>query len=202
MIVDRLFEVSNDTIEELQLSEPSRQLTIIEENAVYYAAGYILQKLIKKYRQRSDEKSVDIMRTLLNMVGLDIMGDVPEDTSSYIDYVKIWTDNNDRGGLRHVSNDMHRCFVAIEKIVYKDIIEGKPKDKVIVDVISDENVQFLWEIATDLSDEKLHLSLLQEATKQWFSLGGFSVTSQFLEQYKKATKTNIKGTKGIRKELH
>ena len=142
MIVDRLFEVSNDTIEELQLSEPSRQLTIIEENAVYYAAGYILQKLIKKYRQRSDEKSVDIMGALLNMVGLDIMGDVPEDTSSYIDYVKIWTDNNDGGGLLHVSNDMYRCFVAIEEIVYKNIIEGRPKDKVIVDVISDENVQF------------------------------------------------------------
>ena len=65
----------------------------------------------------------------------------------------------------------------------------------IIDVINDENVQFLLKIATDLSDEKLRLSLLQEATKQWFSLRGFSVTSQLLEQYKKTTKTNIKGTK-------
>ena len=202
MIVDRLFEINNDTIEELQQSEPSRQLTIIEENAVYYAAGYIMQKLIKKYRQRSDEQSLDIMGALLNMVGLDIIGDMPEDSSSYIDYVKIWTNNNDRGGLRHVSNDTYRCFVAIEEIVYKNIIEGEPKDKVMVDVISDDNVKFLWEIATDLSDEKMHLSLLQEATKEWFILRGFSVTSQLLEQYKKATKKNIKGTKGIRKELH
>ena len=86
MIVDRLFEINNDTIEELQLSEPSRQLTIIEENTVYYAAGYIMQKLIKKYRQRSDEQSLDIMGALLNKVGLDIIGDMPEDSSSYIRY--------------------------------------------------------------------------------------------------------------------
>ena len=86
--------------------------------------------------------------------------------------------------------------------MYKNIIEGEPKDKVMVDVISDDNVKFLWEIATDLSDEKMHLSLLQEATKEWFILRGFSVTSQLLEQYKKTTKKNIKGTKGIRKELH
>ena len=195
MIVDRLFEINNDTIEELQLSEPSRQLTIIEENAVYYAAGYIMQKLIKKYRQRSDEQSLDIMGALLNMVGLDIIEDMPEDSSSYIDYVKIWTNNNDRGGLRHVSNDTYRCFVAIEEIVYKNIIEGEPKNKVMVDVISDDNVKFLWEIATNMSDEKMHLSLLQEATKEWFILRGFSVTSQLLEQYKKATKRISKAQK-------
>ena len=46
-----------------------------------------------------------------------------------------------------------------------------------IEVVGDENVKFLWEIATDLSDEKLQLSLLQEATKEWFTRG-FSVASQ------------------------
>ena len=199
MIVDRLFQVDNTTVQDLEQPEPSRQLTIVEENALYYAAGYVIQKLIKKHRQRSDEQALEIMGALLNMIGQDIVGDMHQDTTSYIDYVKTWTRNNDRGGLRHVSNDTYRCFLAIETIIYKLIVAGEPKDKVMIEVVGDENVKFLWEIATDLSNEKLQLSLLQEATKEWFTLRGFSVASQLLEQYKRATKKNIKGT---RKELH
>ena len=172
-------------------------MTIVEENALYYAAGYVIQKMIKKHRQRSDEQALEIMGALLNMIGQDIVGDMHQDTTSYIDYVKTWTRNNDRGGLWHVSNDTYRCFLAIETIIYKLIVAGEPKDKVMIEVVGDENVKFLWEIATDLSDEKLQLSLLQEATKEWFTFRGFSIASQLLEQYKRATKKNIKGTKGI-----
>ena len=105
MIVDRLFQVNDDTIlQALQLPEPSRQLTIVEENAVYYAAGYIINKLIKKYRQRSDEQALKIIGALLNMIGQDIVGDIPQDTATYIDYM-TWTRNNDRGCLQHVPDD-------------------------------------------------------------------------------------------------
>lgn len=204
MIVDRLFQVDDTSLQDLQppLVEPSHQLTVIEENAVYYAAGYVIHKLIKKYRQSSDDQALKIMEALLNMIGQDVVGDMPQDTSSYIDYVKTWTRNNDRGGLRHVSNDTYRCFVAIETIVYKLIVAGELKDEVMTEVVSDENIKFLWEIATDLSDEKIQLLLLREVTQEWFTLRGFSVASQLLEQYKRATKKNIKGTKGTRKELH
>ena len=47
------------------------------------------------------------MGALLNMIGQDIVGDIPQDTATHIDYVKTWTSNNDRGGLRHVSNDTY-----------------------------------------------------------------------------------------------
>ena len=58
MIVDRLFQVDDTSLQDLQppLVEPSHQLTVIEENAVYYAAGYVIHKLIKKYRQSSDDQ--------------------------------------------------------------------------------------------------------------------------------------------------
>ena len=118
------------------------------------------------------------------MIGQDIVGGMHQDTTSYIDYVKTWTRNNDRGGLRHISNDN---FLAIETIIYKLVVAGEPKDNVMIEVVGDENVKFLWEIATDLSDEKLQLSLLQEATKEWFTLRGFSVATQLLEQCKRAT---------------
>ena len=96
---------------------------------------------------------------------------------------RLCKDMDPQCGLRHISNDTYRCFLAIETIIYKLIVAGKPKDKVMTEVVGDENVRFLWEIATDLSNEKLQLSLLQEATKEWFILRGFSVASQLLEQY-------------------
>ena len=46
--MDRLFQVNDGTmVQVLQLPKPSHQLTMVEENAMYYAAGYVIQKLIK-----------------------------------------------------------------------------------------------------------------------------------------------------------
>ena len=70
------------------------------------------------------------------------------------------------------------------------------------EVTGDENVLFLWELVTDLSENNLSVTLLRETVQEWFTIRGFSVASKLSEQYKAATKKNIKGTKGIRKELH
>ena len=47
MIVDRLFQV--EKTEDLvvpSVAEPTRQLSQVEENAVYYAAGYVIVKAL------------------------------------------------------------------------------------------------------------------------------------------------------------
>ena len=70
--------------------------------------------------------------------------------------------------------------------------------------MTNANVLFLWEIATDLPEDKSRQSLLllQEVVQLWYSMRGFSIANNLLEQYKKAMKTTTKGRKGIRKELH
>ena len=55
------------------------------------------------------------------MIGDDV-GEKLSDTSTYLDYVKIWTKSTDRGGLCHVTDDTYRCFLAIESIVYNILI--------------------------------------------------------------------------------
>ena len=93
MIVERLFgDVQVPAVD----LEPSRQLSI---NAVYYAAGHVVHKLIKRHRQGSGNQSPVIMSALLNMVGHDTIGDISQDTGTYLDYVKTWTCINNRGGL-------------------------------------------------------------------------------------------------------
>ena len=136
------------------------------------------------------------------MVGEDIVGDVPADTDSYFDHVKVWTRTTDRGGLRHASNDTYIFFLALETVLYRLVKEGELRENVISEIMTNENILFLWGIATDLADTKQSLALLQEVVQLWYTIRGFSITSQLLEQYKKATKSTTKGKKGLRKELH
>ena len=45
----------------------------------------------------------------------------------------------------------------------------------------------------------LSLRLLYHIADLWFTDHGFSLSSQLFEQYKKATKSSVKGKKGLRK---
>ena len=200
MIVERLF-IEKSAAAQVQV-EQARDFSPVEENAIYYAAGYVIQKLLQKHMQKSDDKSMAFVGILLTMVEKDIVGDMSKDTSTYLNYVKTWTCINDRGGLRHVSNDTYRLFMAIETRLYQLIKEGELKEKAIIEILMDPNVKFLWEIAANLPDEKQSMELLRAVVELWFVIRGFSITSQLLEHYKKATKSTIKGKKGLRKELH
>ena len=63
------------------------------------------------------------------------------------------------------------------------------------EVVGDENMLFMWEIATDLPDDRVAISLLREAAQEWFTIRGFPVASHLLEQYKRATKRILKDQK-------
>ena len=201
MIAERLF-MENDVEPALRESScESREFSVVEENAIFYAAGYVVQKLIKKFRQSSDNDAYVYVGVLLHMVGEDISGALLEN-DTYLEYVKVWTSNTDRGGLRHASDDTYRFFLALESRVYELIKSGDKKVKVVGETIDDENLIFLWEVATDMSHGRQSSKLLQEVVELWYVIRGFTITSKLLEQYKKATKTTTKGRKGIRKELH
>ena len=118
-------------------SSESREFSVIEENAVYYAAGYVIQKLIKKFKQSSNDDACVFIGALLHMVGEDISGALPQ-SDTYLEYVKVWTTCTDRGGLRHASDDTYRFFLAMETMVYELIKNGDRKDKIISETIDDE----------------------------------------------------------------
>ena len=94
----------------------TRELTVVEENTIFYAGGYVLRKIMSKYRGGNDEKEAALVSTLTSMIG-DTSS--LEATSSCLDYVKAWTKQVDRGGLIHMSDDAYRLFCTIENITYR-----------------------------------------------------------------------------------
>ena len=65
------------------------------------------------------------------MIGEGAVEDVPDSADSFLDYVKVWTSNIDRGWLSHASNDAYRFFFASETAFYQLLKSGEPKDKII-----------------------------------------------------------------------
>ena len=71
-----------------------REFSVVEENAIYHAAGYVIRKLIKKFRRSGGKNAYMHNAILLHMIGEGAVGDVPDSADSFLDYVKVWTNNS------------------------------------------------------------------------------------------------------------
>ena len=90
-----------------------QEYTAVEENAIYYTGEYVLRKLMKKYHGSDNDMGAALVSALHKMIGEDTSS--IECIASYLDYVKTWTTQSDRGGLIHISNDIFRFFVQLKK---------------------------------------------------------------------------------------
>lgn len=67
------------------------------------------------------------------------------------------------------------------------------KQELIHAVVEDQEVEFLWTIlSVDINDEEDARELLQEIVELWITIRGFSTTSSWLEQYKRAKEKTTK----------
>lgn len=198
MIVERIYTKKSEALVPVNTILEQREFNEIEENAIYYAAGYIIRKLIWKHKKMDREDSKLFVDALWDMAGEDCNS--VEAISSYNDYVKLWIKAQDRGGLIHVSNDTFNCFKAIEVVTYQLLEKGYDKEYVLSETNSNPDILFYWDLISDLDQEK-SMRLLQEAIELWFTVRGFTVANRLFEEYKKASKTNVRGKKGLRKTL-
>ena len=147
-----------------------------------------------------DDRGAAITLALLNMIGED--AESIEATTTYLDYVKTWTVKTDRGGLVHVSNDCFRFFCAVEEVTYEKLEKGSSRVEFITELMDHQTVRFYWGIIDGGLEENWSNYLLHDIATLWFAIRGFTVAGRFLEEYKTGSKKNIKGSKGLRKELH
>ena len=80
-------------------AETTRELSKVEENAIRYAAGYVIRKLETKYSKQKTESSMECTQALQEMAGkLHTRRSMTTHPSG------SWTHLVDRGGLYHVED--------------------------------------------------------------------------------------------------
>ena len=206
LIVDKIME----TVLQQELSKhdeshsrPTRKsLSVIEENALCYAAGYIMRKVLTKYRKRSIHSDcIDGLTSLL----LDEIGDNVE-KESYLDYTRIWLEKTNRGGLYHVSSLCYDLFYEIEMSVYEKLQDQfTSKIKSTIEDIeriayNDADVNRIWancSVSMPINSGEI----LRDIIHEWVHLRGHSLTSEYMEQYKRLKQQETRKKKGIRGEL-
>jgi len=125
-----------------------QKLTVVEENAIYYAAGFVVRKVSKKYHLSDDDRGAAIAGVLNGMIGEDAHSSINA-TDIYLDYVKTRTVQNDRGKLIHITDDAYRFFRSLEEVTYKTLKEGRSKHEAISHILENPDVDFYWSVITD-----------------------------------------------------
>ena len=167
MIVERLFIGDSPIVLKPQCDTSIREFSPVEENAIYYAAGYIIRKLLQKFRV-SGNKHPSFVEALLNMIIEDVHA--VECSDGFLDYVKTWTTSTDRGGLVKVTDDAYLAFKYIESATYELITGGKSKADVLNGVMTNSTVLYFWKLAVDLPDDAISTELLQEIVNLWTTM--------------------------------
>ena len=207
-ITDRLFQrriefhfpipSSPQAIREDEAEESTRTLTYEEENAIRYAAGYVLRAVKKKTMKSSSAQKDQLVEAIDIILRND--NDIEEDASSN------WITVVDRGGLLHISDDLYRVFVAMELDIRRYLrveraskVDSHNEGKIVGSLLANEDVQFYWvccEIQEELAEEILRL-----IATLWTTIRGFSFAKSYMEIYKQKTKRTLQRSKALRKNL-
>ena len=168
-------------------------LTHDEENALWYAAGYIPKCLRDRLKHSSHPLKRELMWRLLDLT------DETDDTAD--DESEDWINMIDRGGLTHVTNKTYTLIQSMEMALRRClcIIKVKFKEKVMENILKDENVLFNWLMISGEWESEEAETLFKMIIELWVTIRGFSFASSWVEKYKLAHHQSIQKSKGIRK---
>jgi len=179
---------------------------------IRYACGYVARKLHQKFLKQHGDKYVDFVECLTRMKPND--EDLVDPATSFLDYTSQWIKIVNRGGLYEVNDDVFLLFKEIEKSMQVKLMshlehganppseQSSQKEEILQRIVSDSNVSFYWDIVSyNIQDDDRRSELLAHIARVWLTMRGFSITSQWMEQYKHVSSANTRKKKGLRKEL-
>ena len=189
--------------EEISIASHSKskeriRLTLVEENAVRYAGGYVIRKV-----QKNKGSCLDCLNSLLLDAGSD---STDLETLSFFEYTQIWLKKTDKGGLYHISDACYELFYEIEQNIYSKLqnnLASKKKNalhEIEQAAFCDSDVQRMWKNCSLDVDEGKGNEILHSIIHEWTMLRGHSLTRKYMDEYKRAKHEGMK-KKSTRKEL-
>ena len=121
-IVERLFkeQIDKRIRSQSQINLRTRLTpTDLETNAVRYAAGFVVRKLLEKYSTKKSSKAYEFVDCLEGMKNIEM-----DDLEPAVKKSKKWIETTDRGGLCHINNCAYRLFESIECACYPILMDN------------------------------------------------------------------------------
>ena len=172
-------------------------LTIDEQSAVYYAAGYIPRNLKNKLKRSAYRNKQDLQMCLQDVIEEDGM----------VEEYAGWTRHVNRGGLMKVNSSMF-TFMSKMELVIKTFLMRHPsvrsdlKSTLAGLVSQDDEVKRSWDDVSSEWESDEASVLFSMITELWITMRGFGYASQWVEKWKQETKTLVQKTQGLRKKLN
>ena len=79
------------------MQKSRRELSMMEQRAVMYCRGYVVNRLLKRYRKDHSRVARTFVQVLLSLCSEEGCG---EESESFDQYIKQWIKDIDRGGLK------------------------------------------------------------------------------------------------------
>ena len=180
----------------------TRRLDPVEENAIRYAGGYIIRKVITAYKKKG--ACVDgLLHLVLDEAGKN------EEEGSFLQYTCKWLEKTDRGGLYHISEVCFELFSEIELTIYEILNKNfvSKKKTALEDIkqaaYDDDDVKRIWSICSEDMDidESMCNAIIHSIIHDYIVLHGHSLTSKYMEEFKKLKQEGTRKKKGVRGEL-
>ena len=188
--IDKILERELSELKESNSISKPRVLNHVEQNAMRYAAGSVMQKLQKKWA--SDQVVQECLCGLLQLECDDCQ-----------DSAERWLEATDRGGLYYINDMAYELFVEVEILVYHHLSKGhqQHRDELLRIACLDADILSVWSTCTvDIDDTAKTELLLKNIIDEWITMRGHSIVSMITENHKK-NKHDTNKKKGLRTEL-
>ena len=198
----KFFQMLQAPVENPWNTDSNTHFLADEENVLRYSSGYVGLKLLKQLRKAKGAKAAQYRECLSSMSRHG-------DDSSFLAYTTEWINAVNRGGLFLVNDTTFELFKAIEgktrELLPRELAQtakSKKKDEIVEAIARDETVQLKWgPVGIDIIDVEHSNELLGKIVGIWVSIRGFAITSNWMEEYKRAKDKSVKKSKGLRTEL-
>lgn len=185
----------------------SMQLSVQEEQALRYTAGYIAQSLLKSYEKRKECNKVAAAYCSVLSSWNESMSCRNIQSANFLSYTRRLVEFADRGGLFSIKDPVfiffRRMEITLKPLLQhsKDFLHFNLKQELNVKLTESRIVQLGWESICELN-ENMSTVLLGIIIDRWIKLRlhAFAQSCIFLRKIKNENASK-KGQKGLRKQL-